>query len=268
MTARSGECKGSCDSIAKCDIFEFMAKHVGMTVIHPGGFKATRRLIKALNVTPDSRVIDIACGKGTTAILLAEKYGCDVVAIDIDGVLIEEAKRLTRKKGLDKKITYRVGDALDLPFEDGEFDVALSQAMLVLVDDKVKAIKEAERVVKKGGVAGWLELTWKKEITKDFLDKISNVICAYCMTNVSTYRGWKKTFAKAGIKKLNVIPLDFDPNGSFTDMAKDEGLLRALSISFNIMRNKEIRNRVRIMNDFFKENGNVFGCGIYYFKKK
>lgn len=262
-------CKSPCPTIAKCDIFEFMAKHVGMTVIHPGGFKATRKLVDALKISPDSKVIDIACGKGTTAILIAEKYGCHVTAIDIDEKLIEEAKHLTRKKGLGNKITCQVSDALKLPFNDNEFDAAISQAMLVLVDDKIKAIQEANRVIKKGGTAGWLELSWKKEITKEFIDKVSTVICAYCMTNVSTFDGWKKIFNQAGIANLNVLPLDFTPNsGGFTGMMKDEGFFRALSIMINIMKNSEIRNRVEIMNTFFKENSEVFGCGIYYFTKR
>ena len=261
-------CKNQCNSVVKCDIFEFMAKHVGMTVIHPGGFEATNKLIQSLKISSDSKVIDIACGKGTSAMLIAEKFGCHVVAIDIDEKLIEEAKQLTKKKGLENKITYHVGDALKLPFNDNEFDVAISQAMLVLVGDKIKAIQEANRVIKKGGTAGWLELSWKKEITKDFIEKVSTVICAYCMTNVTTFDGWKKTFIDAGINNLNIIPLDFNPNsGGFIGMMKDEGFFRTLSIMFNIMKNKEIKNRVKIMNNFFKENNDVFGCGIYYFNK-
>ena len=168
-------CKTQSSSVAKCDIFEFMAKHVGMTVIHPGGFEATHKLIKSLNITSGLKVIDIACGKGTTAMLIAQKYGCDVVAIDSDEKLIEDAKHLTKKKGLENKITYHVGDALKLPFNDNEFDTAISQAMLVLVDDKIKAIREANRVIKKGGAAGWLELSWKKEITEDFIEKVKTV---------------------------------------------------------------------------------------------
>ena len=262
------ECTALCDSVAKCDIFEFMAKHVGMTVIHPGGFEATNKLIRTLGINSGSEVIDIACGKGTTAMLIAEKYGCNVVAIDIDEKLIEEAKHLTKKKGLENKITYHVSDALELPFDDNGFDAAISQAMLVLVDDKIKAIREARRVVKKGGAAGWLELSWKKKITEDFLEKVSTVICAYCMTNVVTFDGWRKTFADAGIGDLNVVPLDFNPNGSdFFSMMKDEGFFRSLSIMLNIMKNREIRSRVKTMNGFFREYSELFGCGIYYFNK-
>ena len=55
--------------------------------------------------------------------------------------------------------------------------------------------------------------------------------------------------------------------GGFASMMKDEGFFRTVSIMLNIMKNKEIKNRVKIMNHFFRENNDVFGCGIYYFKK-
>lgn len=157
---------------------------------------------------------------------------------------------------------------MKLPFSDNEFDAAVSQAMLVLVDDKTRAIQEAKRVVKNSGVAGWLELSWKKEITKDFIDKVSNVICAYCMTNVSTFEGWIKIFKDAGIKNVKVVPLDFTPNsGGFLGMIKDEGFFRSLSIMMNILKNSDIKFRMKTMRRFFGEYEDVFGCGIYYFKK-
>lgn len=70
------------DSIDKCDIFDFMAKYVGLSVLHPGGFDSTKRLLNKCKIDKSKRVLDIACGKGTTSILIAKKYGCKVVGID------------------------------------------------------------------------------------------------------------------------------------------------------------------------------------------
>ena len=66
-----------------------MAKYVGLTVIHPGGLKATQQLSSFLNINRDTKVIDIACSEGTTAFSLAEKYDCNVIGIDISEDLIE-----------------------------------------------------------------------------------------------------------------------------------------------------------------------------------
>jgi ubiquinone/menaquinone biosynthesis C-methylase UbiE len=133
-------------TIETCDLFEFMAKYVGLSVLHPGGLKATEKLAEKLKINKNTRVIDIACGKGTTAIHLAQKYGCKFVGVDISEELIVEAKKLAKKKNVEHLTTFQVGDALALPFSDDEFDVAVSQAMLILVGDKLQAIREARCV--------------------------------------------------------------------------------------------------------------------------
>lgn len=76
------------------------------------------------------------------------------MGIDISEELIQVAKVLSKKKGLEDKVKFQIADAMDLPFSDNQFDIAISQAMLVLVEDKVKTIREAYRVIKKGGRAG------------------------------------------------------------------------------------------------------------------
>jgi arsenite methyltransferase len=263
----SDACTDNRCSVSRCDIFDFMAKHVGLTVIHPGGLKATRTLIDSLGLTKESRVIDIACGKGSSAIYLAENHGCNVIGIDISPNLVEEAQEAARRKNLGARVTFQVGNAMELPFPDNSFDAALSQAMLVLVEDKIKAIKEAHRVVKEGGRAGWLELSWKEEIDADFLDKVSNVLCAYCMTNVSTYDGWKRIFRDAGITALLIKKGD-NVRGTFLDRLRDEGLLNMTKILLNTMSNKEIRTRSKLMHKFFQEYDRYFGLGIYVFTKQ
>ena len=87
-------------TVEKCDIFDFMALHVGLTVIHPGGLKATAALAEGLKIGPDSRVCDIGCGKGTGAVFLADRYGCKVSGIDLYPELIEQANSLARRKEL------------------------------------------------------------------------------------------------------------------------------------------------------------------------
>lgn len=260
-----GVCNDNC-SVSKCDIFDFMAKHVGLTVIHPGGFKSTNQLLDTLKIDKNKKVIDIACGKGTSAIYMAEKYGCYVTAIDISGELIDEAKYLSARKGLSKKIEFIVGDAMDLPFNDNEFDVAVSQAMLVLVDDKIKTIQEANRVIKKGGFAGWLELSWKKEPDKDFITYVSDVLCSYCMTKADTYDGWYNIFKDAGIVDLETYRYSFD-NNSMIAMIKDEGIMNSLKVFKKYITDKEIRRRMNSIDNAFSKYADYFGYGIYVFQK-
>ena len=75
-------------TIEKCDIFDFMAQHVGLSVLHPGGFEATSELANRCGFNEDQKIIDIACGKGTTSIYLAKRFGCKVIGIDFSERLI------------------------------------------------------------------------------------------------------------------------------------------------------------------------------------
>lgn len=246
-----------------------MADIVGMTVLHPGSLKATDRLAELCRIDRDCKVLDIACGKGTSAIYLVRKYGCQVVGIDIADHLIAQASDLARKKGLERRASFRVADALDLPYSVGKFDATFSQAILVLVGDNVrkrKAIEEAVRVTRPGGHLGWLELSWKKQPPEEFFEKAVSEIYAACMVNVLTFEGWKKLFADAGLEELETVTLDMR-FGDMTGMLADEGLVNTARVALKWLTNSRIRKRMRSIDRFFKDNSEYFGYGLYVGRK-
>jgi ubiquinone/menaquinone biosynthesis C-methylase UbiE len=263
----NSECLCKDDSIEKCDIFDFMAKYVGMSVLHPGGFVSTNKLLDSFNLDKDKKVLDIACGKGTTSILIAKKFGCKVVGIDISPVLIEEAKNLAKKSKADNLVDFQVADATHLPFNDNEFDASIAQAMLVLIDDKEFVIKEALRVIKPSGKAGWIELTWQQIPSEVFMKHVSQVICAYCMLNVKMESGWKNLFIQSGASNLKteVYPMHFS---GFLGMIKDEGLSNSIRVIRKFLTESKVRTRMNSMNRFFKKNQAIFGFGIYTMTKQ
>jgi ubiquinone/menaquinone biosynthesis C-methylase UbiE len=254
------------DSIDKCDIFDFMAKYVGLSVLHPGGFASTKRLLDKCKIDKTKRVLDIACGKGTTSILIAKRYGCKVIGIDICSDLIKEAKELARENRVDHLIDFQVADATNLPFNDNEFDITIAQAMLVLIDNKESVIRESLRVLKPTGLAGWIELTWQNEPTKEFLRQVSEVICAYCMLNVQTSDNWNKQFIDSGAHQLDTEIHSMHFSG-FYGMIKDEGFNNSIRVMKKYIFDKKIRTRMTTMDKFFKRNENIFGYGIYTMKK-
>jgi len=254
------------DSIDRCDIFDFMAKYVGISVLHPGGFVSTNRLLEKCKIAKTQRVLDIACGKGTTSVLIAKRFGCKVLGVDISPELINEAKILAKRSKVSSLIDFQVADATRLPFNDNEFDVAIAQAMLVLIDDKESVIKEALRVLKPSGIAGWIELTWQKQPSEDFMKQVSEVICAYCMLNVRLLKDWERLFTESGAKGVEseLYSMHF---GGFPGMIKDEGLSNFVRIIRKYFTDSKVRTRMTTMNRFFKKNEDVFGYGIYCIKK-
>lgn len=91
---------------------------------HVRGLAATKEMAARLNLTPAIRVLDVGSGLGGPARWLAATYGCHVTGIDLTAAFCAAAEVLTTRLGLNDRVTFRHGSALDMPFEDESFDVA------------------------------------------------------------------------------------------------------------------------------------------------
>jgi SAM-dependent methyltransferase len=89
------------------------------------------------------RVLEVGGGEGELAERIVHELGTELVGIDQSERMVE----IQRSKGIDA----RVGDAQDLPFADGEFDVAVAAWMLYHVPDPHRAIAGLARVLRAGG---------------------------------------------------------------------------------------------------------------------
>jgi ubiquinone/menaquinone biosynthesis C-methylase UbiE len=117
-------------------------------------------LCKAANPRPGQRVLDVACGSGTAA-LVAERRYCHVTGIDYVPELIERAKLRAEANG--QQAEFVVGDAQQLPFPDNSFDVILSVYGVQFAPDQQKAADEMIRVCKPEGtiaLAGPVPFGW------------------------------------------------------------------------------------------------------------
>ncbi len=127
---------------------------------HMGGLEATRKLIEACHIDKDSYVLDVGCGVGITTCYLARESGCKVVGVDLSEMMIEKSKKKARRKNVEDKVEFKIGDAQDLPFRNGVFDAVISESVVAFSKDKQKVINEYARVTKPGGYVGINEVTW------------------------------------------------------------------------------------------------------------
>jgi arsenite methyltransferase len=130
---------------------------------HPGGAALTRRLAELLALHSGERVLDVAAGIGTTALLLAGEVGAEAVGIDLGEAQVEHARRRAAQAGLADRVRFEVGDAERLPVPDAGFDVVVCECAFCTFPDKPTAAAELARVVRPGGRVGiadvWLEPT-------------------------------------------------------------------------------------------------------------
>ena len=129
---------------------------------HIRGILATAELASAAWVEPSTHVLDIGCGIGGPARSLAANFGCNVTAVDLSPSFIDAANYLTSRCGLSSRITFQVGDALHLPFEDATFDVLFLQHVAMNIQDRRALYSEAARVLRPGGRFATYDLVLRK----------------------------------------------------------------------------------------------------------
>jgi SAM-dependent methyltransferase len=121
--------------------------------IAPDFARPAWRLCQALGVSPNDRVLDIACGPGTAAAAARALGAGEVVGVDYATDMLVVAHAAA---GTDSAIRYAAADALALPFPAERFDVVISSFGLIFAPDPVVAVREAARVVRTAGRLGLL----------------------------------------------------------------------------------------------------------------
>lgn len=117
---------------------------------HTGGIRATRELAKLAGFEPGTRVLDIGCGLGGPARVLASEFGCDVTGVDLTAEFVRSATTLTEACGLSDRARFVVGNALALEFADASFEGAWTQHVVMNIEDRATFYSEIARVVKPG----------------------------------------------------------------------------------------------------------------------
>ncbi len=116
---------------------------------HPGGTALTRSLVRWFQVTGGATIVDVASGRGSSAIVVAQELGCSVVGVDLARDNVFAARSAAADAGL-SRVRFVEGDAESLPLSDESADGALCECSLCLFPDKQTAVSELSRVLRPG----------------------------------------------------------------------------------------------------------------------
>jgi arsenite methyltransferase len=94
---------------------------------HPGGLRLTQRLVELLDLGPGLRVLDVASGKGESAIFFVRHFGCEVVGIDFGSENVKESAARASDVGVGQLVQFRQGDAEKIDFPNAEFDAVICE---------------------------------------------------------------------------------------------------------------------------------------------
>lgn len=160
--------------------------------IHPGGLSLTKRMAQLLPVAENWRILDIACGKGTTVDFLSQEYGCHMIGIDLSLKLMSMAE---------DQADFVLGNANSLPFVDAAFDAVILECSFSLLLDKEGAAREIERVLKAGGRLAIADVFLRGQIPEGLQ---IDVAFAACIAGALKLEEYTRLFEEAGFKDLYI----------------------------------------------------------------
>lgn len=129
----------------------------------PGGRSYTLAAGRLAGIKKNSRVLEIACGRGEAACALAEAFKCRVDAFDIDPVMVEHSMEKSNKLGLGEFTNFFVKDGRDMDFGEGKYDMVLAEGGALTYIGREEGIARAADLLKEGKCLALMDLIYLRD---------------------------------------------------------------------------------------------------------
>lgn len=171
---------------------------------HHGGLAAVETLARRAGIGPRSRVLDVCAGLAGPARFLAARWGCRVVALELNAGRAAGGARLTRLVGLEPRVRVVRGDATALPLASARFDACISQEALLHVEDKAAVLREAHRVLVPGGRLAFTDWVARPRLSDGERRRLRAWMAA---TTLQTLDGYRALLGRVGFRAVEAEDL-------------------------------------------------------------
>ncbi|MCI0414237.1 methyltransferase domain-containing protein [bacterium] len=197
----AGYVKSCCARLYESDFIRLLLGNS----FHPGGLQLTSRLGTLLNLASGSRVLDVASGKGASALHLATTFGCEVTGVDYSRENVRQANDTATAMGIGSRVLFKEGDAERLPFADASFDAIICECAFCTFPSKSLAAAEFARVLKRGGRVGISDITRSVKVPPE-LDTLMSWIAR--IADAQPIQGYTGLLSEAGFNVDCIEPHD------------------------------------------------------------
>jgi ubiquinone/menaquinone biosynthesis C-methylase UbiE len=223
------------------------------------GTQGSLALARLAGLGPGMEVLDLGSGLGGAARALATTFDCRVTGLDLTAECVRAANALTARVGLDDRVTFRQGNALDLPFADGSFDVVWTEQFAMHVADKERLYSQVHRVLRSGGrlamrefLAGLVQpihypVPWAEDASISFL-------CSAEALRALLTAVWFTEVAWEDLTPTVVARPQFEGQAAVPSLPTGGELLHGESVLTvrKIMRDNLVENRVLLVQAVFQ----------------
>lgn len=235
------------------EMYSFVAQ-LNFPVLHPGGSKATEKLLDTLNISENSILLDVGCGSGFTACLIAKRHNIHVTGIDFSENMITEAIKRAKRESLSNLTDFRVGSVYELPFDPNYFDYVIFESVLTPLEEEIRALREITRVLRDDGTIGCNEAIFSETLPQEIIDLLATH--PSFSGHILTENIIKDLFRQSGliIKTFEKI----DPDFSVTKELGVRGILKFMvfkypSLVLKLIKDSKFRKYQQIDDNVNKE---------------
>lgn len=158
-----------------------------------------RLVASSAGIVEESLVLDAGCGVGGPACHLARLTGARIRGLTPDARQLEIARMTAQRSGVAGRVSFDLGDAGSLPYQDGVFDAVLFFESPCRFPDRQRFFEEALRVLKPGGVLAGEDWLASDRCSAALRDPWSARICAaWALPGLGTVPGYAAEMAQAG----------------------------------------------------------------------
>ena len=173
--------------------------YFGIGGAHPGGFSLTQSILEDEQIQPFESVLDIGCGTGQTAEFLAQRFGCQVTAVDNHPIMLKKARE--RFENNDLPVLVIEGDGQNLDLLDNYFDFVIAESVLSFTDIS-RTLDELSRVLKSGSRMILIEMVAEQSLSEELRKKARTL---YGITEILNEQEWKVKLQQAGFTQIEII---------------------------------------------------------------
>ncbi|MCH7622052.1 MAG: methyltransferase domain-containing protein [Chloroflexi bacterium] len=193
-TLDEAQAKACCADLYQSDLARLI---LGET-LHPGGLALTNRLGRLMGIQRDDWVVDLASGRGVSAMAVSRAFHCRVAGVEFSRAATAGAAAASRAAPVASQACFLQGDAENPPLASSRFDAVLCECSMSIFPDKSRAVQEMRRLLRPGGRLGLSDVTVEPGCLPEELE--GNLGQVLCLSGALSVNGYRQLLQNGGLE--------------------------------------------------------------------
>ena len=166
-----------------------LARLISGETLHPGGLTLTNRLGRLMGIQRGAWVVDLASGRGVSAMAVSRAFHCRVAGVEFSPTATVAAAAACNATPVAPQAFFLQGDAENPPLVSSKFDAVLCECSMSIFPDKTRGVQEIRRLLRPGGSLGLSDVTVEPgSLPRELEGNLGQVLCLSGALSVDGYR--------------------------------------------------------------------------------